>query len=80
VPTVFRKYGYRFHFYTNEGNEPRHIHVTGNNGEMKVWLPELSVEFSYGFSPVEQRRIILTIKDNRKLLMEKWDEFAGKKK
>ena len=27
VPTVLRIGGYRFFFYANENNEPRHIHV-----------------------------------------------------
>ncbi|MBI2646774.1 MAG: DUF4160 domain-containing protein [Deltaproteobacteria bacterium] len=28
MPTIFRKWGYRFHFYSNERNEPPHIHIT----------------------------------------------------
>lgn len=27
MPTVLRVDGYRFFFYSNEGNEPPHIHV-----------------------------------------------------
>jgi hypothetical protein len=28
LPTVLRVGAYRFHFYSREGNEPPHIHVT----------------------------------------------------
>jgi hypothetical protein len=27
VPTIFRWKGYRFHFYSDEGQEPPHVHV-----------------------------------------------------
>ena len=64
MPTVLRKFGYRFHFYSNEGREPPHVHITGKGGEMKVWLP----------------KIIGVIKENTKLFMEAWNEFSGKKK
>ena len=36
LPTVLREFGYRFHFYSNEGDEPPHIHITGKGGEMKI--------------------------------------------
>ncbi|RLB57798.1 MAG: DUF4160 domain-containing protein [Deltaproteobacteria bacterium] len=79
MPTVFREAGFRFHFYSNEGNEPPHVHITGKGGEMKVWIPEMSVEFSYRLSASEQRKIISLVKKNLDLLLEKWNEFTGKK-
>ncbi|MBC7467314.1 MAG: DUF4160 domain-containing protein [Bdellovibrio sp.] len=33
MPTILRKNGFRFFFYSNEGEEPAHIHVVGRNGE-----------------------------------------------
>ena len=79
LPTILREYGYRFHFYSNEGKEPPHVHVTGKGGEMKVWIPDMVVEFSYRLSPAEQRKAISVIRENVDLFMEKWHEFAGKK-
>ncbi len=80
MPTVLKQFGYRFYFYSNEGQEPPHIHVTGKDGEMKVWIPKMMIEFSYGFSPTEQRKIMSLIRKNEKLLMEAWNEFSSKKK
>lgn len=79
MPTVFVKYGYRFHFYSNERNEPCHIHVTGKGGEMKVWLPSLKIEFAYSLSPPEQRKIMVAIRENIEKIMEEWNEFSSKK-
>ena len=38
MPTVFRHLGFRFFFYSNEGNplEPVHIHVMNAEGE-EAW-------------------------------------------
>jgi len=36
MPTVLRIEGFRFHFYSDEGNEPPHIHVEyGANQEIQ---------------------------------------------
>ncbi len=32
MPTVLRVGGYRFHFYSNEGTEPSHVHIRHSEG------------------------------------------------
>lgn len=46
MPEVFRYRGFRFYFFSNEGNprEPVHIHVESANGKAKFWLrPEATI-------------------------------------
>ena len=38
MPTVMRIGPYRFHFYSREGNEPPHIHVSRDDFEAKFSL------------------------------------------
>jgi len=38
MPTVMKIGSFRFHFYSDEGNEPPHIHVATPDGECKFWL------------------------------------------
>jgi hypothetical protein len=40
MPVVFRERGFKFFFYSNEGNprEPIHIHVEKGTVEAKFWL------------------------------------------
>jgi hypothetical protein len=38
MPTVLRLLNWRFHFYSDEGQEPPHIHVRTPDGECKFWL------------------------------------------
>jgi hypothetical protein len=77
VPLVFRKGGLRYFFFSNEGSprEPRHIHVQGRGSDAKLWLdPEITIAESYGFSSGELARILATVRENRELLIEAWDE------
>ncbi len=38
MPTVLMESGFRFFFYSSEGDEPAHIHVTKGDAEGKIWL------------------------------------------
>lgn len=38
MPTVLRLGRFRFFFFSNEGNEPPHIHVRAGEDEAKFWL------------------------------------------
>jgi hypothetical protein len=38
MPTILYVNGWRFHFYSNEGNEPMHVHATKGDAECKYWL------------------------------------------
>jgi hypothetical protein len=51
MPTVLRHKGYRFFFYSNEGDEPAHVHVRKGDSEAKVWLHDLSVAVNLGYTP-----------------------------
>jgi hypothetical protein len=79
MPTVFVQDGFRFYFYSNERNEPAHIHVTGRGGEMKLWLPSLRIEYSFGLSPASQGAAYEITKKYANLFMGKWNEYSSKK-
>jgi hypothetical protein len=40
MPVIFREGGFRFFFYSNEGDprEPMHVHVMRDRDEAKFWL------------------------------------------
>jgi hypothetical protein len=51
MPLVFRERGFRFFFYSNEGNprEPVHNHVEKDDVEAKFWLkPEVLLAYNDG--------------------------------
>lgn len=75
LPTILKINGYRFFFYSNEGNEPAHIHVIGNAGEMKIWLDPIEVSTVYKLNAKNQREVLKITKDNVRLFLDKWTEY-----
>ena len=43
MPTIFQLEGYRFFFFSNEGNprEPVHVHIRKDGSRAKFWLHPL---------------------------------------
>lgn len=78
MPTVLRFLGWRFHFYSDEGNEPPHIHVDTGDAECKFWLDPVELARNQGVEPAMLRRIERTVFDHQALLMEAWYGFHGK--
>ena len=57
MPTVLRIGRYRFHFYSNEGQEPPHIHVKAGSDQAKFWLEPVALAANYGFRGHELNEI-----------------------
>jgi hypothetical protein len=80
MPVVFRYKGYRFFFYSNEGDplEPLHIHVRKAESLAKFWLdPEPGVAEAYGFTPHELRELLEVGVENTELIRRYWNEHFG---
>ena len=50
MPEVFREQGYRFFFFSREGNEPRHVHIEKAENYAKFPLDPIELAESCGFS------------------------------
>jgi len=79
MPTVLRIDGYRYFFYSNESNEPAHVHVEKGEGEAKIWLePSIVVAYCIGFSSREQNSIMELTRENSLFFIQKWYEYFSK--
>jgi hypothetical protein len=78
MPTVLRIKGYRFFFFSNEGDEPIHIHIEKAENYAKFWLDPVSIAVDFGFNSKQLREINLLIEENLDLIKEKWDEYFNK--
>jgi Domain of unknown function (DUF4160) len=74
MPVALRVKGYRFFFFSLEGNEPPHIHVEHAEKFAKFWLNPVSLMKSRGFRSGELSEIQRIVEANLELLMEKWNE------
>jgi len=80
MPVVLRYKGYKFFFYSNEGNplEPLHIHVRNGDAVAKFWVvPEVKLADSYNMSGHELTELAQVVRDNRETIERVWHEFFG---
>ena len=80
MPVIFRYKGFRFFFYSNEGNprEPVHVHVRSGEGEAKFWLHAVvHLEGSNGFDARTLRELTGVVEQNAALIEREWNEHFG---
>jgi hypothetical protein len=78
MPAIFRYKGFRFFFYSNEGNprEPLHVHVHSSEGEAKFWLkPEITLAESYGFNASTLKELASVVEQNLQLIERTWNDY-----
>ncbi len=75
MPTVLRIGSFRFHFYSDERNEPPHIHVETPEGECKFWLDPICLARNKGVPPRIIRDIEKLVYEHSVFLMEKYNEY-----
>jgi hypothetical protein len=79
VPTILLIRGWRFFFYTNEGNEPVHIHCQNAEREAKYWLDVESFEaveaHAYNMSPADRRTVRRIILEHFDYIVSEWERF-----
>ena len=75
MPTVLRIGRFRFFFYSNENNEPPHIHVKAAENEAKFWLNPVRLAFNHGYRSHELNEVERLVKDNQAALLEAWNVY-----
>jgi hypothetical protein len=78
MPVVFREGGFRFHFYSGEGDprEPVHIHAARPGGDAKLWLyPEVRVAYNRRLTSRELRELQEIVTRRRQEIEDAWNAF-----
>ena len=78
MPVILRVNGFRFFFYSNEGNplESAHIHVMKAGNEAKFWLvPSVALASNDGFDARVLRELSGVVEDNQTLFLEAWNDY-----
>ncbi len=79
MPTVFEAGGYRFFFYSDETQEPPHVHVEHGDGTAKFWLSPVRLAEPSTMKAQELRRATELAKANEGVSLEKWNEWQERK-
>ena len=77
MPTVLRFGPFRFFFYSNEANEPAHIHVQHDRRAAKFWLKPIGLAAHSGFPARELRTLERLARKHQAEFLEAWHEFFG---
>jgi len=74
MPTVLRVGRYRFAFFSNEGQEPPHVHVKAESDQAKFWLDPIELASNFGFRAHELNEIERITREHQTELIEAWNE------
>jgi hypothetical protein len=78
MPTILRIDGFRFHFYSEEGNEPAHIHIRYEGNECKFWLDPVLLASNRGIPAHRISDIESLVFENKELLINKYNEHRSR--
>jgi Domain of unknown function (DUF4160) len=79
MPTLLFLNGLRFFFYSNENDEPIHVHITKGDANGKIWLvPTIEIDYLIGFTNAEQKDILEAVRANAENFKKKWNEHFSK--
>ena len=76
----FQTQGFRFFFYSNEGNprESVHVHVRAGGNEAKLWLQsQVRADESYGFDAGTSRELVEVAQANSEMIERAWHDYFG---
>jgi hypothetical protein len=78
MPTILYILGWRLFFYSNEGNEPIHVHAEKAEMECKYWLLvdkfEIEEANSFNLNPSSRREIRKIIFEHFDLIVDSWNK------
>lgn len=79
MPTIFQFEGYRFFFFSNEGNprEPIHVHVRKDGSRAKFWLNPVGLANNQGFTGKEVNRLAHIVETHKDEIERAWHEHFG---
>ncbi len=78
MPLIFRWNGYRFHFFSNEGDprEPIHVHVSRSGAKAKFWLfPEVELAYNRGYDARTVKHLRDVVEQRRAEIEEVWNDY-----
>jgi hypothetical protein len=79
MPTIFLFEGYRFFFFSNEGNprEPIHVHVRKDGNRAKFWLSPVGLVNNQGFTGKAVNRLAQIVETHKDEIERAWHEHFG---
>ena len=82
MSTILFIYGWRVFFYSNEGDEPLHVHAQKGDMECKFWLYsetfEIEEAYSFNLNPAANKEIRKIIFEHFDYIISEWNNHFNK--
>ena len=84
MPTILFILGWRFFFYSNEGDEPIHVHCQKGEREAKFWLDvdgfDLVEAHAFNMSPADRRAVRKIVFENFEYIVSVWRQMQEERR
>ena len=83
MPRIVEIFGYIIYFWSNENDEPCHVHVSRKravHNATKIWIED-TPRLAHNKSKIPERdlnRIMQWLTTNRDIILDKWAQHFGK--
>lgn len=77
MPTVLLIQGFRIGFFSADGDEPPHVHVTAGGRMAKFWMAPVKLAVNVGFRRHELNEIARLLEENQQAILNRWNEYFG---
>lgn len=77
MPTLLRWNGFRFYFFSSDGDEPPHVHIDRDDATAKYWLSPVGLARNIGFNPRDLRLIEGKVIEEQVKFLEAWRDYFG---
>ena len=74
MPTLFRAFGLRFFFYSNE-HKPIHVHIRNADGEAKFDVENMNWVDNKGVKNKDLNLAESLIEENKDLILNAWNNY-----
>jgi len=66
---------YRLYFWSNENDEPLHVHAESSDGYAEFWLDPVSVKDEGSYNETQRRKAGRMVEKFQNECLEAWREF-----
>ena len=73
MPTIFRAFGFRFFFFSNE-HPPPHVHIQGKDGVTKYDMENKELIYNRGLKTNDIKKAIETAEGHRAEIIKEWNK------
>ena len=74
MPEIFRVFGFRFLFYSND-HLPIHVHVRNSDGEARFSIKPVQLLDNYGMKSKDLKIAEGLIEENEDIIEHRWKDF-----